>query len=68
MTHVVTAKRQAIIAEHLKTGNDPISTLCAILQDEKAPAKVRKDAARTLKDYYHPKLDGMGALIEEFGK
>lgn len=66
--HKITEKHRAMFAELLRTGNDPISFWCSVLSDENAPIEQRKDAARELKLYYHPRLDGMGALIEKFGK
>jgi hypothetical protein len=38
------------------------------LEDESAPVEQRKDAAKTLRPYYHPRLARMGPLLKEFGK
>jgi hypothetical protein len=45
---------------------DPISFYCAILADPHAPLAERRNAALTLKPYYHPELAKMGPLLERF--
>jgi hypothetical protein len=38
------------------SGKDPITFFSQILQDPNAPYQERKDAAKELLPYYHPKL------------
>ena len=64
----ITEKHRAMFAEMLKEGTDPISFWCDVLSDEMAPMWARKDAAKELKAYYHPRLATMGSLIDQFGK
>ena len=70
MTHErkITDAHRVAFVELMSTGNDPISFFCSVLVDENAPMWARKDAARELKAYYHPRLVQMGPLIEQFGK
>jgi hypothetical protein len=42
-------------------GKDPITFFSQILQDPNAPYQERKDAARELLPYYHPKLASIEA-------
>ena len=65
--HMITEKHRAMFAEMLKEGTDPVSFWCSVLSDESAPMWARKEAATELKAYYHPRFEGMGALIERFG-
>jgi len=64
----ITEAHHAMFAEMLKEGTDPISFLCSVLRDESAPVWARKEAARDLKPYYHPRLDGIGPLLNRFSK
>jgi hypothetical protein len=64
----VTPDHRKLFAELMATGNDPISLFCDVLEDESAPLPQRRDAARQLKPYFHPRLTtDVGALIELFG-
>ena len=66
--HELTDAQRVAFVELMSTGNDPISFFCSVLADESAPMWARKDAAKELKAYYHPRLAQMGPLIEQFGK
>jgi hypothetical protein len=39
-----------------------------MLEDESAPLLQRRDAARQLKPYFHPRLATVGSLIELYGE
>jgi hypothetical protein len=43
------------------SGKDPITFFSQILQDPNAPYQERKDAAKELLPYYHPKLASVEA-------
>jgi hypothetical protein len=60
----VTPDHRKLFAELMATGNDPISLFCDVLEDESAPLPYRRDAARQLKPYFHPRLATVGPLIE----
>jgi len=67
-------KHRARFARLLRTGKDPIRTLCQILEDDGAPVEERKEAARALGEeairvlrfYYHPLFDRICPLLERF--
>jgi len=39
-----------------------------VLEDESAPLQQRRDAARQLKPYFHPRLATVGSLTELYGE
>ena len=41
---------------------DPVSFFADVLRNEEAPRALRREAAKMLLPYYHPKLDGLGPL------
>jgi len=61
-----TVARQAALAALKHPATDPISFFCSVLQDENAPRAERRDAANKLLPYYHPRLEGLSALLIEF--
>ena len=63
-----TAAHEAALAALGDFTTDPISFFCDILRDESAPRSEGRDAARILLPYYHPRLDGLGPLLLEFGR
>ena len=62
----ITEKQRAMLARMLRDGTDPISFFCGVLRDESAPVEARKEAARELKPYYHPRLAMMGPYLKRF--
>ena len=54
----LTTKR---LEEMAINGKDPITSFGQILQDQNAPYQERKDAAKELLPYYHPKLASIEA-------
>ena len=63
----VTPDHGKLFAALMATGTDPISFFCDVLEDESAPLAQRRDAARQLKPYFHPRLATVGSLIELYG-
>jgi len=62
----ITERQRAVIEQMIKDGTDPISFFCSVLRDESAPMEPRKEAARELKLYYHPRLAMMGPYLKRF--
>jgi hypothetical protein len=62
----ITEKQRVLIAQMIRDGTDPISFFCSVLRDESAPVEARKEAARELKPYYHPRLAMMGPYLKRF--
>jgi hypothetical protein len=62
----ITAKHQAMFAEMMKEGTDPVSLFCDVLSDEKASDELRREAARSLLPYYHARLAKIGPLLKRF--
>ena len=64
----ITDKHRAMFAEMLREGADPVSVLCDVLSDEKAPEERRRQAAKELLPYYHAKLAKIGPLLKRFAR
>jgi len=64
----ITPDHRKLFAELMATGNNPISLFCDVLEDESAPLRQRRDAARQLKPYFHPRLAIVGPLIELYAE
>jgi hypothetical protein len=56
-----TLERQKRIEEMVISGEDPITFFSQIMRDQSAPYLERKDAAKELMNYYHPKLHAVEA-------